>query len=354
MACAKLWPNFRLNGFRGNDHVMEEKVITLGCQSDGYLHLKTNGTLLLSKSNVVHCRNGRYQVFESRTSMPYCGQYSTLRLGHDLGALGATVLADVCYDVAGAQLKFVSFTPTAPGEVLDEHSLLGQDIRMDPDQKFFKAASQSDVDAFWQASPQLSQLFGSGPFDYDSLVQDAQLSRHLAGAENILGTVWLHSLRTGNWRHWLSALREASGAGAHFAVRLGVSGSLKMPPLQAGQKPWILDIDLPDGGSLPVPAHIWAHVTALKPSDAADDQDEFVLVGHNTPFFRSDSVEDLCQSMCHQVSWLKDTPFASMHEFAINGRMQCCRVQDVARKLDGFFGGDKFTHEIATSTLAPA
>jgi len=42
--------------------------------------------------------------------------------------------------------------------------------------------------------------------------------------------------------------------------------------------------------------------------------------------------------MCDQVSWLKDTLFASLHRYPINGLMLCCRVKDVAQKLDSFYG----------------
>ncbi|XP_016984492.1 uncharacterized protein LOC108048399 [Drosophila rhopaloa] len=177
-------------------------------------------------------------------------------------------------------------------------------------------------------------MFGTGPFDYASLVQDDALGAHVAGYEVMMSIVWLHSLRTGNWRHWLAALRSASESGDQFDIRLGVSGMVEMP--ESGDR-CDLAIDLADGSTLPLPAHIWAHVRALHPTGSPED--EFVLVGHNSPFFRDDpSAEQLCPSMCDQVSWLRNTLFARLHRYPINGLMLCCRVEDVAQKLDSFYG----------------
>jgi len=42
--------------------------------------------------------------------------------------------------------------------------------------------------------------------------------------------------------------------------------------------------------------------------------------------------------MCNQVSWLRNTLFSRLHEFPAFGMVQCCRVEDVAHKLDNFPG----------------
>lgn len=53
--------------------------------------------------------------------------------------------------------------------------------------------------------------------------------------------------------------------------------------------------------------------------------------------YRSD-LSNLCPSMCNQVSWLRNTLFSRLHEFPAFGMVQCCRVEDVAHKLDNFPG----------------
>ncbi|XP_016946160.1 uncharacterized protein LOC108021877 [Drosophila biarmipes] len=318
--------------------VSEHRLETLVCQKDGSFLLKKHQRHIKGDKRSVRCRNGVAGLYQSRTSLPNCKDQSTLVLGHDFRERGSIRSAALCYDIAKAHLRYITYA-THPGgqRVLEKTHLgelnnLGLDVRVS---RLSKMASQADVDAFWSKEKLLSQMFGTGPFDYASLVQDQSLGAQLAGYEDMMSVVWLHSLRTGNWRHWLAALRSASESGDQFEVRLGVSGSVELPD---GRE---LAIGLADGQSLSVPAYIWAHVRALRPAGAS--QDEFVLVGHNSPFFRNDPSAELCPSMCDQVSWLKDTLFAGVHRYPINGLMMCCRVADVAQKLDSFYGSEAQT-----------
>lgn len=128
------------------------------------------------------------------------------------------------------------------------------------------------------------QLFTEDTFQVGSLVQDEMVSRHLVVYEDMLTTVWLEVLRSGNWKHWTKAMRDAIGV--HFDIRLGVSGTVKLPTF-AGQScngSRSLNIELIGGKFLPIPAHIWAHVHAVEKSGTG--QDEFVIIGHNSPFVR--------------------------------------------------------------------
>nr|XP_016942047.1 uncharacterized protein LOC108018955 [Drosophila suzukii] len=316
--------------------VSDHRLETLICQPDGSFLLKNHGLNIQGDKRSVQCRNGVAALFESRISLPNCKDQWTLILGYDFQEMGSIKSVAMCYDSTKANLKYLTYTTYPERQrVLEKTHLgelnnLGLDLRVDPSERLFKMASQADVNAFWSKEKALSQMFGTGPFDYASLVQDKALGAQVAGYEAMMSVVWLHSLRTGNWRHWLAALRSASESGDQFEVRLGVSGSIE---LLDGRE---LAIDLADGNTLSVPAHIWAHVRALQPTGASED--EFVLVGHNSPFLRIDPSAELCPSMCDQVSWLKDTLFASLHRYPINGLMLCCRVMDVAQKLDSFYG----------------
>ncbi|EDW52726.1 GM11220 [Drosophila sechellia] len=179
------------------------------------------------------------------------------------------------------------------------------------------------------------QFFTENTFQVGSLVQDELVSRHLVGYENLMSTVWLEVLRSGNWKHWTKAMHDAIGV--HFDIRLGVSGTVKLPTStgQSCNASRSLKIELLSGKSLPIPAHIWAHVQAVEKTGTG--QDEFVIIGHNSPFYRSD-LSNLCPSMCNQVSWQRNTLFARLLEFPAFGLVQCCRVEDVAHKLDNFPG----------------
>jgi len=96
----------------------------------------------------------------------------------------------------------------------------------------------------------------------------------------------MRALRAGNWKHWIQAMRDATDSN-HFDVRLGVSGYLELPmaigrPCNVSRS---LKIEMADGSSIPIPAHIWAHVHALEKTGGV--QDEFVIIGHNSPFVRT-------------------------------------------------------------------
>ncbi|XP_033253336.1 uncharacterized protein LOC108165131 isoform X4 [Drosophila miranda] len=285
------------------------------------------------------------QMFESRTSLPDCGDHMTLVVAQDFGEMGSIKSAGICYDIVGLELKYVSYTAYPPKNRLIEKqvqlgqlNVLGLDINVTYTKSLFKTVSPMVIKEYWKKDKQLKQLFGGVIFEYTSLVQDEDIRRWLAGYEEMLSVVWLRSLRTGNWRQWLNALQAAiEPAGSKFDIRLGVSGQLSMPLMRECNASRILSIELDNGHSpLKLPAHIWAHVRDLHPTGKA--QDEFVVIGHNSPFFKAEDMKEFCPTMCEQVDWLKNSVFGSLRDYPAYGLVQCCRVQDVAHKLDNFPG----------------
>ncbi|XP_017056248.1 uncharacterized protein LOC108098067 isoform X2 [Drosophila ficusphila] len=338
------------------------EMLTLQCGSEGYFHDPVNNydenfrdpddnyAYLEEPVNnynlrelSVGCHEGIYQLFESNSSLPNCEGDMTLVLGHDLKELGSKNIAALCYDIVASRLKYIAYT-TSSASNLVLGAEVGQlnDVELDTTVNYrkstFKPVRQTDIDAYVANVDQLAGLFESA-----SLVQDNGMEAMVTGYEDMMTTTWLRSLRSGNWRHWIAAMRLAARRGLHFDVRLGASGELQLPPSIGrgpcnATRPMLIPLAGSVGGdTVRVPAHIWAHVHALEPTGGV--QDEFVIVGHNSPFVRSGSQSDLCSSMCDQVSWLQqDSLFASLHEFAIYGLVHCCRVEDVATKLDNFPG----------------
>ncbi|KAH8368420.1 hypothetical protein KR084_011379, partial [Drosophila pseudotakahashii] len=316
--------------------------LTMDCNSNGYfLDQKTGENFSYLR---VKCRNGVSQMFESRTSLQNCESDMTLVLGKEFNESGSIKSAAVCFDIAASQLKYIGYTtfPTK-NRILAKTQLgqlndIGLDINASYQKNLIKTVSQGEIDAYMVKDKQLTQLFAGNTFQTGSLVQDEAIKRQLTGYEDMMATIWMRMLRSGNWEIWVAAMGDATASGAHFDVRLGVSGVLDLPmavgrPCNASRS---LKIELADGSSYPIPAHIWAHVHALEKTGGV--QDEFVIIGHNSPFFRSDNLGDFCPSMCDQVSWLRNSLFASLHEFPAYGLVQCCRVKDVASKLDNFPG----------------
>ncbi|XP_052850155.1 uncharacterized protein LOC128260885 [Drosophila gunungcola] len=329
---------------------------TLRCQSNGYF----KSSSLVSDLRVlkVKCLKGVSQLFESRTSLPNCEGDMTLVLGHDFDEKGSMKSAALCYDIVASRIKYIGYTTFPTKNRILQKTHLGQlndiglDINVTYSKNLIKSVSQAEIDGYMVKEKQLAQLFLGGGFQSASLVQDEAVDSQLAGYEDMVTTTWLSALRSGNWKHWVTAMRVATSAGVHFDVRLGVSGVLELP-LPVGRScnaSRSLAIELADGSSQPVPAHIWAHVHALEATGGV--QDEFVIIGHNSPFYRHGNSSDLCSSMCDQVSWLRSSLFASLHQFPAYGLVQCCRVEDVASKLDNFPGA--FLNEVASRSTTPA
>ncbi|XP_043659405.1 uncharacterized protein LOC122624041 [Drosophila teissieri] len=308
-------------------------ILTMNCDRNGYFTYDGNR---LGNPN-VHCCKEVSQLFESETSLPNCTDM-TLVLGSEFDGKGLIKNAALCYDIVATQLKYIAYTTyfnenrivaqTQSGQLND----VGLNIPVKYQESLFGIISQPELNAYLAKE---KQLFAEDTFRVGSLVQDVVVSRQLAGYENLMTTVWWEELRSGNWKHWTTAMRDAIGV--HFDIRLGVSGVLELPTLagQSCNSSRSLGIALDDGRYVPIPAHIWAHVRAVEKTGTGPD--EFVIIGHNSPFYRSGS-SDLCPSMCNQVSWLRNSVFASLHEFPALGMVQCCRVEDVAHKLDNFPG----------------
>ncbi|KAH8289767.1 hypothetical protein KR054_010480, partial [Drosophila jambulina] len=348
------WYAFR--DYNGNTRTTSDTKITLNCNSNDEFYFRDYYVTKIS------CQKRVNQMFESVTKLPNCENEMSLVLGYDFGYdIGYLKNAALCYDIMGSKLKYFGYT-TFPSKnrILEtvrsseirfpnsyqscifclqtqvgQLNQLGLDINVTYNTNLIRHIDQLEIDKFMTMEKQVASLFVKDAFQYASLAEDGQ---QLDGYEDMLATVWLRVLRSGNWAHWLAAMRVASDAGGHFDVRMGVSGTLQLPAAAVGpcNASRSLVIGLRDGAALPVPAHIWAHVRALEPAGGAHD--EFVLIGHNSPFFRSDNSSAMCSSMCDQVPWLRSSLFASLHEFPAYGLVQCCRVEDVAHKLDNFPG----------------
>ncbi|XP_039498823.1 uncharacterized protein LOC120456209 [Drosophila santomea] len=312
---------------------LTETKLTMNCSP--YQYITHDGESY--RTPLVQCRKEVLSLFESETSLPNCTDM-TLVLGYKFNDKSSIKNAALCYDIVATQLKYIAYTTIFKEHRIVAETQLGQlndvglNIQVNYERNLFRNISQPELNAYLAKE---KQLFSEDTFQVGSLVQDVTVSRQLAGYENLMTTVWLEVLRSGNWKHWTTAMHDAIGM--HFDIRLGVSGVLELPTV-AGQScnaSRSLRIALDDGRYVTIPAHIWAHVHAVE--ETGTGLDEFVIIGHNSPFYRSGS-SDLCPSMCNQVSWLRNSVFASLHEFPALGMVQCCRLEDVAHKLDNFPG----------------
>ncbi|XP_034484307.1 uncharacterized protein LOC117789364 isoform X2 [Drosophila innubila] len=322
-----------------NYHVYQitDPHLQLICDHNGFTkYLESHGSEVTVER--LECADSQsLGMYESRTALPDCEDFMTLVVGFDFGELGSLKNVAICYDIVKQQLKYISYTayPTNLIEKTQEGQLdrLGLDVGVTYSNSMFKQISTLDITNGFSKDKQLKLLFGEETFEYQNLIQDMTFKSDLSTFENMLSIVWLRALRNGNWKHLLNALQKANLNGK-YDVRVGVSGVVSLPMLQNCNETRQLTIDLENGDTVSVPAHIWAHIRALQPS--LNGTDEFVVVAHNSPFITNNERLGLCSSICEQVDWLKDTLFSKLQHYPVYGIIQCCRLSDVEDKLDNF------------------
>ncbi|KAH8396140.1 hypothetical protein KR222_004002, partial [Zaprionus bogoriensis] len=310
---------------------------------------------------VVHCNTAIGQtLYESRRSLAGCeSDAMTLLVGHRLEAPGLVELKQLamCYDLATMHLRFASFLAYPAHNMLLDASEQRRDLELDTlqldtyvgslDAYFGSSRSSSQVRSLLVESGkrQLGVLFDAEHFESASLLQDEQQRKQLAEYESMLSIVWYRSLRTGNWKRFLDALRAATATGSlKFELRIGVSGVVEMPRTCNASSSsnrrlqFESNIDLP---VLSVPAHIWAHVRQLQPSRGSSSSngsssaaDEFVVVAHNSPYANIVELSTFCSDICTEIPWLRDTSFVQLHLLPLYGVVHCCRLSDVLQLRD--------------------
>ncbi|XP_062140087.1 uncharacterized protein LOC133848502 [Drosophila sulfurigaster albostrigata] len=320
----------------------------LKCESNYYFYMDTPN-YSTQQVNWISCSGSQSsRMFESFTKLPDCENEMTLVVGHDFKELGSLKNIAICYDLLKAKVKYVAYTAYPSKMKIIEKTQIGQlnslglDVEVSPTNAMFNAISTTDILNALKKDRQLKQLFGDETFEYTNLIQDNAFKGDFdesSMAVKMLNIVWLRALRSGNWRHLLNAL-DVANLNGKYDVRIGVSGVVKLPMLQSCNVTQQMLLELPNGDTVAVPSHIWAHIRHLPQQSEASinnaTNDEFVAIAHNSPFVTNDQRQELCNSMCHEVPWLKDSLFMKLQNYPIYGVVQCCRVADVVDKLDYF------------------
>ncbi|XP_030569591.1 uncharacterized protein LOC115769022 [Drosophila novamexicana] len=321
--------------------------------------LCTDNGVYLDDRQIIQQRSGAFiscsadysqTLYESNHSLTGCdADAMTLLVGYRLQALPDVKLLGMCYDLGASRLRFVSFLAYAPRNALLEmhtdHELaaLQLDSYIGSLTKYFRFPTKSEFQTQVDRQKRLGELYDGKLFEYESLLQDTQQIQELNGYTDMLSIVWLRALRSGNWLHWLNALRSAASgggvgddedvAGSRFDVRVGVSGVATLPVAHSCNASRPLLLEKIGDNTLQVPAHIWAHVRALQPSPTVPD--EFVIVAHNSPYFNVLELSSFCEDICAEIPWLSNTLFGQLHLVPSYGVVSCCRM-DQLQKLSDF------------------
>ncbi|XP_064547151.1 uncharacterized protein LOC135434482 [Drosophila montana] len=335
-----------INSYTGQALKINAATAELLCTEDG-VYLDERQIIQQRGGAYISCSAGFSQaLYESNHSLTGCdADAMTLLVGYRLQALPDAKLLGMCYDLGASRLRFVSFLAYAPPNALLEmqtdHELaaLQLDSYIGSLSKYFRFPTKAEFQMQVDRQKRLGELYDGKLFEYESLLQDTQQIQELTGYTDMLSIVWLRALRSGNWLHWLNALRAAGVgddddvAGSRFDVRVGVSGVATLPVAHSCNASRPLLLEEIGGSTLPVPAHIWAHVRALQPSNTVAD--EFVLVAHNSPYFNVLELSSFCEDICAEIPWLSKSLFGQLHLVPSYGVVNCCRM-DQLQKLSDF------------------
>ncbi|XP_002067534.2 uncharacterized protein LOC6644542 [Drosophila willistoni] len=324
------------NGFKAvEDYNRREVVIPdsmLSLRCDDYFRNKND-----EPYRTISCVDGKKsEMFESRKKLANCEQSMTYVMGQNFNNLGSSKSLALCYDIVELRLKYIAYTAYLGNQkIIQNHQIgqlntLGLDINVAYTNEIFQPVSPIAIDNF---NVMYREVFGYNAYEYANLIQDKPLTNQFTEYEDMLSIVWLRNLRTGNWYKWLNALNEATKTGHKFDVRLGVSGELQLPKFANQCLNRTLSIVGDNTVKISVPKLIWAHVTEILPTN--DTTNDIVIIGHNTPFI-TDEMTKFCTDKCNKVSWLKDTMFLNLRQYAAFGLVQCCQVDEIVNQLDNF------------------
>ncbi|KAM8720089.1 hypothetical protein ACLKA7_006183 [Drosophila subpalustris] len=320
-------------------------TVELTCAEDG---IYSNGQQITewTSDGYIQCSTADSKsLFESSKSLSGCdADAMTLIVGYKLKGLSDVKQLAMCYDLSALRLRFVKFLAYQQKNLLLDMSQtdpvlneLKMDKYIDSLSIYFHYTSDEEFRQLKTNQIQLGELYDSQLFDYSSLLQDQQQLKDFDNYKFLLNIVWLRSLRLGNWKHWLEALRVANDDNAEkFELRIGVSGVATLPLAHRCNVSRPMQLRDENGNALSVPAYIWAHVRSLQPSGNAAD--EFLLVAHNNPYVNVLELSAFCDDICAEIPWLKNSLFGELHLLPMYGVVHCCRMDQILKLPDSPFG----------------
>ncbi|XP_011205982.2 uncharacterized protein LOC105228069 isoform X2 [Bactrocera dorsalis] len=279
----------------------------------------------------VSCSNEiKLKLYESSAVLPKCGGFNNYAIGFNHVDLGEVIKAGICYDLDALSLKFAMYVASSKNVLISKKNhnsgvlpvSLDFDLKTNDLNNFFDLIKKDSLD---------SAL--ANQFQVDNLIQDKSISIELQHWDTF-NTIWWRQLREENWRYFLEALgQRTKSAQRSYVVSVGTYGNITMPSATnncTSSKPNLLTVKTSDTEVL-VPAYMWAYVKSL----AADDKEEFVVIGHNSPYAEDPEHNPFCAvDMCDEIEWLKESKFGYLRRLPTLGYTFCCPPDEVANIID--------------------
>ncbi|XP_017476367.1 PREDICTED: uncharacterized protein LOC108366460 [Rhagoletis zephyria] len=276
-------------------------------------------------------------LYESSRELQKCASFMSYALGVKLPAVGDITKAAVCYDLERLTLKFVTYIADHKKVLITNKLKTVSELPVNLAEKvnglknYFNFIDQKSL----EISQELEKFpFNSNEFHFSSLLQSEPLNDELKDYAYLFNTMWWRQLRQENWRYFLDALRERT-LSAKYQVFMGTYGNITIPSTQpncSSTKSEVVSVHNEDM-VVQAPGYIWAYLKSLIPGES----EEFVVIGHNSPYARNPSHTEFCTvDICDNIAWLRESNFGNLRRLPSLGYTFCCRPEDVAKVIDYF------------------
>ncbi|XP_017476366.1 PREDICTED: uncharacterized protein LOC108366459 [Rhagoletis zephyria] len=275
--------------------------------------------------------------YESNRKLPKCKSFMSYALGVKLPAIGDFIKAAICYDLERLTLKYVTYIADHKKISIFNKLNANSELIVDLGQKvnnpnnYFNFINQNSL----ETSQNLEKFpFNSHEFHFESLLQGQPLNEELKDYADLFNTMWWRQLRQENWRYFLDALRERT-LSAKYQVFMGTYGNITIPSTQpncSSTKSEVVSVHNEDM-VVQAPGYIWAYLKSLIPGES----EEFVVIGHNSPYARNPSHTEFCTvDICDNIAWLRESNFGNLRRLPSLGYTFWCRPGEVAKVIDYF------------------
>nr|XP_014091942.2 uncharacterized protein LOC106618652 [Bactrocera oleae] len=289
----------------------------------------------------------KFKLYESSTALPKCDGFNNYAIGFKHVDVGEEIKAGICYDMDTLSLKFAMYVASSINVRLfkKNHNYSVLPVSLDFDLK------TNDLNNYFDLINKNSLNSAlANQFQVESLIQDESLRREFQHSDTF-NTLWWRQLREENWRYFLEALDQRTKSSKRsYLVSVGTYGNISLPSATnncTSPKPKLLTVKTSDTEVL-VPAYMWAYVKSL----ATDDVEEFVVIGHNSPYAEHPEHNPFCVvDMCDEIEWLNESKFGYLRRLPTLGYTFCCLPGEVANVIDHFPFTDMADSETTLKTV---
>lgn len=319
---------FRKEALRSDskDHISESTTVELSCIGGRIVRLHDDRTYHFEYDESLNCTRPPFGVYENRQMHRFCeGTSYVVGMLYEREPI---TLAEICYDMNKMKVKYQNYKAIERSPVIARKHEYEPLIFYPFEEELVNAPSEQFYQHFLLTQNHTRRRFmhKSAEYIYEDLIPGDAFEPYYVNAINSAKALskifWWKGLKGGNWRLFEKILKRRSSH-VSYDIVLGIMGT--SPDCDIRQGP-LSEISL---ACSVTPKLIWAFL-----SDE-DYDEEFVVIGVNTPYFELLPTEDtiICEDICDSISWLE--PLNKFRNISALGYIYCCKAEEVMHKMEG-------------------